>query len=837
MTRHMRYRLSGVLGALLCSVAMAQDPPSQRVTIDIDEPALHKALIQFTKQAGFQLIFPEAGKVAELPAPRVSGTFTPQAALDLLLKNSGLHYEFLTPQAIAIYVDKHSSPVSAAPAHTSPSGGMRLAEADKTTHVARNSGQPQAQAQEQAPAATGSEDNLQEIIVTAQKRDERLQDVPVPVTVLSAAALVDANQLRLQDYATEVPGLNVTTRTASAQALTLRGITTGGSSNPTVGIMIDDVLFGASTNLGGGGIIPDIDPGDLARIEVLRGPQGTLYGASSLGGLIKYVTTDPSTGGYSGRIEGGLSTVHNGDDLGYNVRGAANIPLGETLAARVSGFTRTEPGYIDNPVLNKEGVNKQDVVGGRVSALWKPSDVVSLKINALYQDYQSDGNNDAAVLSTLGELEQDYIPNIGAYDRKIQAYSAILKASFAGMELTSLSGYNINRLDDSLDYTSLLGNAIQTQFGVRGARLTYDVTAKKFSQEVRLASATGAKFEWLLGGFYTHEDSVYAQKILAENPVTGAIVGTNLSLSVPSTLSDVAAFADLTYHFTDRFDVQIGGRQSHITYAATSAPNPRITTKADAFTYLFTPRFKISSDLTVYARLASGYRPGGSNATFFLDNSVPQDFEPDKTQNYELGLKGDFLDRKLFVDASVYHITWKDIQIPLLSPLGFAYNGNGGKAKSEGVELSVRLKPVQGLTLAAWVAYDDAVLDQDFPPRPAYGLTGDRLPNSSRRSGSFSVDDEFVIGGMTAFVGGTVAYVGDRIGIFGATPLRQVYPAYSKVDARAGLRFNNSTTVNLFASNLTDKRGVLNGGVGYVPTYAYQYLRPRTIGLSVVKTF
>jgi outer membrane receptor protein involved in Fe transport len=205
------------------------------------------------------------------------------------------------------------------------------------------------------------------IVVTAEKRPELIQDVPVPVTSLNASSLLDTNQLLVREYYDKVPGFNMMPSVQSNQTLVIRGITTG-FGNPTVAVMIDDVPFGASTNLGGGNVVPDLDPGDLERIEVLRGPQGALYGTSSMGGLLKFVTKAPSIGQASGRIQGGISGVTNGVDAGYNIRGSGNLPVADDLAIRVSGFARREPGYVDNPVRSIVGLNGQDVSGGQVSA-------------------------------------------------------------------------------------------------------------------------------------------------------------------------------------------------------------------------------------------------------------------------------------------------------------------------------------------------------------------------------------------------------------------------------------------------------------------------------------
>src|SRR5262249_18447137 len=148
-------------------------------------------------------------------------------------------------------------------------------------------------------------------------------------------------------------------------------ITTGDFTGPTVGILVDDVPLGGATAYAGGDLVPDIDPGDLARIEVLRGPQGTLYGAGSMGGLLKFVTKDPSFDRYSGRVEVGANQVSNGAQPGFDLRASANLPVTPAFAMRMSGYTREDAGYIDNPILNAKGINSAHSFGGRLSAIWQ----------------------------------------------------------------------------------------------------------------------------------------------------------------------------------------------------------------------------------------------------------------------------------------------------------------------------------------------------------------------------------------------------------------------------------------------------------------------------------
>jgi iron complex outermembrane recepter protein len=827
------------VGALLISLVLvpatfAADRLDRDIQFDIPAQPMSSALVQFAKQADLQLITASVD-LGKLSSAGVAGKLATRRALEKVLEGSGLTYSLVGENTVAISTIQRAR------------GGL---PGSTTSTLA-----PNLDAHSDAESS-----GISEIIVTAQKRSERAQDVPIPVTALSAESLVNNNQLRLQDYYTSVPGLSVAPFSQSQQLLSIRGISTG-FGNPTVGIVVDDVPYGSSTAAGVSYAVPDIDPGDLSRVEVLRGPQGTLYGASSMGGLIKFVTLDPSTEGVSGRVQAGTSSVYNGGQLGYNFRGSVNVPLSDTIAIRASAFTREDPGYIDNPVLHIKGINKEDVSGGRLSALWKPSEFLSLKLSALIQDSKGHGQNDVDkpvngyTGPPLGDLQQNYLRGTGADDRKTQAYSATLDAKLGAFDLTSISGYSVNQFYDSADYSRLLGPGIPQQFfGVTGSPLTNDNKTNKFTQEIRLSAPIGTRADWLLGAFYTHESSQYVQSILASDPATGQVAGEGIAFNAPTTYEEYAGFTDVTLHLTDRFQIQFGGRESeiHQTFTETdtgpyvpifdgvpSSPFviPKTYVKSDAFTYLVTPQFKVSSDLMVYARLASGYRAGGPNTA----PGVPPKYDPDRTQNYEIGVKGDFLEYRLSVDASLYYISWKDIQITLFSPEALGYFANGGGAKSQGVEVSVESKPVTGLTVAAWVAFDDAALTSDMQPGPfnPYGLTGNRLPFGSRLSGNLSFEQDFPVGNdVSGFVGGAMSYIGDREGFFGTglAPAREDYPGYAKTDLRAGIKYDSWTT-NLFVTNVADKRGLLYGGLGAFPAFAFQYIQPRTVGLSVSRSW
>jgi iron complex outermembrane receptor protein len=587
-----------------------------------------------------------------------------------------------------------------------------------------------------------------------------------------------------------------------------------------------------------------------------------------MGGLLKFVTVDPSTESVSGRIQAGTEGVYNGRGAGYDFRASGNLPLSDTLAVRASAFTTLTPGYIDNPVLGTHGVNDERSSGGRLSGLWKMADDWSLKVSALYQVSKTSASNDVDVPTAgypatagLGDLQQIYIADTGGFDRQIQAYSALLRGKLGTADVVSVTGYNVNTYRDSFDYTCYLGNLLTKPiFGVTGTPLLDVSRTNKVSEEVRISDQIGTHLGWLLGGFYTDEHSHWAEDVLATNPLTGAEVAQALYLSFPQTYQEYAAFGDLTYYVTDAFDIQFGAREGEIhqssnqyeTGAFTPAFVPGSTpplvyptayARSSAFTYLVTPRMKLSQDLMLYSRIASGYRPGGPNLS--PGGIVSNQYAPDKTRNYEIGLKGDFLDHTLSIDSSLYYIQWTGIQLHLINPTtDLAYTINGSRAKSEGLELSLQEKPTPWLTLGAWVVVDDAALTQNLPTGPgaAYGVSGDSLPYSSRFSGSLTLDlDVPLTGRVEGLAGAALNYVGDRQSAFnslsaGAPVPRQDLPAYARTDLHAGVRFED-WTLTAFVTNLTDRRGVLNGGTGYTPPYGFLIIQPRTVGLSATKLF
>ncbi|HET9449105.1 MAG TPA: TonB-dependent receptor [Steroidobacteraceae bacterium] len=685
---------------------------------------------------------------------------------------------------------------------------------------------------------------LEEVVVTAQKREELLLEVPVPITAVAADQLLEVGYSDLRDYFMQAPNVTIQLGNSGAPTVAIRGITTGVFSTPTVATVIDDIPYGGNSLFAAGFATPEVDPSDLARLEVLRGPQGTLYGAATLGGLLKFVTVDPSTEGVSGMLQTTATSVAHGDELGYAVRGAVNMPVSDTLAVRVSGYTRLEPGWIDNVQTGAKDVNELEASGARVSALWQPSETTSLKVGALYQERRRDGTN--YVEPTLGEYAQSTMPGTGWLDQQLKSLTATLRASLGEAQFTSLTGYAYNTFEDRYDYSRVfLGTAQNFGFpAAQGVTLEEHVTTKKFSQELRFDVPVGERMDLLVGAFFTNENSDVPQAIKPTDSQATPIGVFSANLPI-SAFTEYAVFANARYRLTDRLELQVGGRyamidqQLSVSFTGLSPRvAPPVTTEDRPFTFLVTPKYQLTDDAMLYARFASGYRPGGPNTPSAVAFLPP--FSPDETMNYELGFKGEFVDGAWVVDASVFYTDWEDVLLQYIDPVsrGALYL-NGETARSQGVELSTTIRPLEGLRLTGWAAFTDATLTENLGSDSVlFGREGDRLPTSPRWSGMISADYDFpVSASFDVFAGVSASYVGERIGpLLRDASARQELDDYTQIDAKLGIRAG-SVRATAFVTNLTDERGVLRGGVGVTFPFAFYYIEPRTIGLTLSKDF
>jgi iron complex outermembrane receptor protein len=669
----------------------------------------------------------------------------------------------------------------------------------------------------------------------------------------------------------------------------LRGINTGGVAS-TVGVYFDDVPFGSSSGLANASILAgDFDTFDIARVEVLRGPQGTLYGASSLGGVMKYVPNRPTTERFEARLLGSAETVDNADP-GYSLTGLVNVPLGGKAALRASGFYRFDSGFIDsigdNPIPSLgdptidvvggtrilDGLNSADRFGGRLAVLIKPSDKLSVNLGTQIQNIDTDGSSivdaDPETLAPLNSrVQSSYQSEFN--DTKYRVYSGTLDWNLGPASLQSITSYGTFESDFRTDLaiaTNLTGgpplaSLVTALFGDAQSRplsavLPQTTSTDKFTQEVRLVSPKSESFEWLVGAFYTNEDSAIKQKILAVDAGTDNVAGgipTLADVSLDSTYEEIAGFANGTWHVTPRLSLAFGGRASHNKQVASqnsdgplvggSTTFDDVKSSENPFTYSFAPRFELGKSSSIYGRIATGFRPGGPNVLPpGAPASVPRTYDSDRLTSYELGLKaGGRPADKFSLDLAAYYLDWEDVQLFLVVN-NFGINGNGGTAATKGVELAASVFPTSGLALSFNGAYTNAKLTEDTDPVVG-GKDGDPLPYVPEWSFGLNADYEWTVKSRSrAYVGASLGYTGDRpVEFDNRAPDGSIRRAesYVTLNLRAGV-YHGRWSVELYGKNLTNDLGVTSiGTAGPLPNGALglSLTRPRTIGLSVGTRF
>ncbi len=711
-------------------------------------------------------------------------------------------------------------------------------------------------------SSASDENTLETIVVTAEKRVERLQDVPMSVTALSGNELDRLQAWDFADYAALVPGLSLQTTQPGSTRLTLRGQNAGGDGS-TVAVYIDESPFGSSNALANGAFnTGDFDTWDMQRIEVLRGPQGTLYGANSEGGLLKFVTNAPVLGSLSGAAEvTGESVDHGGN--GGDVHATLNLPLGDIAAFRISGFTQDVPGYINDPLSGARDLNDGHKEGGRASFLVKPTDALSIRLTAESQQAKYNGTplvdiNPVTLQPLYGNLTQErFLQEPSSY--KYENYNATIDWSPGPLSVLSSTSYGIVNSDTDTDATPVYGGLAGALFGLAptasGALLDDNVGLKKFTQELRLTSPGSSALEWQVGGYYTRETSALNEHLNAAELPSGTQLGLIEQPLIESVYKETAGFGNLTYHFNSQFDIQVGGRYSHNeqTFAQTTTFNPALaalgltnqyftgSSNGNVFTYSASPSWHVDANTMVYVRVATGYRPGGPNDVPpppLVPASVPRTYGSDKTTNVELGIRSTQLDGVLSIDFALYHVNWKDIQL-IEVVKGFGINANGGTARTQGVEWTFGYVPVRGLKFQWIGAYTEANLTS--PSTTLNAISGAPLPFAPKWSTSLDGQYEWTaFAGYKGFVGATWSYVGSRNSDFSSTAAAPPVdlPSYNTTAARLGLE-NDRYTVTLYGKNLSNANGITdyNSFPGGSPYSAISVIQPRTVGLALSAKF
>lgn len=728
-----------------------------------------------------------------------------------------------------------------------------------------------------AATATATSDGsgvatLEELVITAEKRTDRVLDVPSSVSVIPAGQLESRDLVTITDWANTVAGLSFSSKGAPGfTQVILRGITSGSQqTSPAVGIYVDDTPFGTSSPAGTSSLQPDIDPADVERIEVLRGPQGTLYGASTLGGLIKYVTKAPDAETYSAHMSAGIRSVDHGS-TGWDGRLTLNAPIVKDKAAlRVSLFARADPGFIDDPVDHQANANSGKVTGGRASLGLYPSDNLKVRLTYFAENATAHATGSVDLAPTtlkpiLGDLTNARVTD-DFFKSKYRIYDGTIDWTVGGLTLFSSTSYSQIRSHALFDFTPAFGFIVPLYSG--GAIPAGDIlgpqnfSSNKLTEEARVEGSMGKALKWRVGAFYTHEDLIAATQVLGVNPTTFAplpsLFGTLSNAVSPATYEEESVFGDVRYDLTSTFEVSAGLRYAHnhqtssttavgLLISGSAPTTPQVQTGASSegvVTYEVSAKWNYGPNQMVYGRIASGYRPGGPIALTpnQLAANVPSKYDSDTVTNYEVGTKGLFFDNRLSLDADFFYIDWQDIQLPTLIG-GFNVLSNGGGAVSKGVELNLNYRATRDLTFGLRTAYTNAHLTSDAIV--AGYKNGDPLPAVPRWDVSADVDYSHPLSEtLTGTLGASLKYNSNRQTGQSQNALNPVrtLPAFATVDLRAGLKWWRYAA-NVYIRNVGDERAYYNGGFlkagASQTTIPYQaiVIQPRTYGATVSASF
>ena len=707
----------------------------------------------------------------------------------------------------------------------------------------------------QANPKVSNTQTLPTIVVTATRRSESIQNVPGGVTSLTGAFLDQIHANSFEQFAGFVPGLSYDSLGPTSDIVAIRGVTTGGTQlSSGIGMYFDQVPIGASTPFGVGFQTIPINAFDLSRIEVLNGPQGTLYGANALGGAIKYVPAAPNLDNFGALASAGLSsTAHAGTNYGMDVMFNAPLSPGK-VALRVDGVQQYDTGFGNNTLLGTDNQGSAHTTMGRAQLLAQITPDLSVKLTAFSQKIRGDGLNVDFRDITTGQPTQDVYDQQFALrqpeSNSLRMFSGVIDWNLHWATFTSITAYQNNNGTYLTDLSDLYNVVFHDFFGFPLSEygLYVDTTTRKTSQEFRLQSPQGQRFEWLVGAYGAHETTHEFVNLQNAPDPQGLLLGFSPFYGVlPSLYKEASVFADGTYHFTDQFDVTVGARYSRNNQHYQQFANgwlvvpvaPGLTTHEDATatqsvtTWLLNPRYHFTKDFMVYAKVASGYRPGGPNFVLQLGQGAPT-FQPDKLWNYEIGEKATLLDGRATLNADVYDIHWSRIQLTVNNG-GINQIENGGSARIKGAELSAALKATSHLTFTASGAYTDAKLSSAVP---ALGLTqsGSRLPFSAKFNVALAATYGFNVGSQsTGQFTLSDTWVGDRTAGYKGSPIAPYYqlPGYNTTNLDLAIYAPHGIEVDAFLHNAFDKAGQISATT---TTNEYDPFAPVPVVLSQPRT-
>ena len=774
------------------------------------------------------------------------------------------------------------------------------------------------------PIAAFAQDDqiaVEEIVVTAMRREQNIQDIPINIAsfdgnTLDARAITD-----LAVLGRNVPGLYVVDQgKRSANQIVVRGLSLTTVDKPE--LIANNGGNVVSTYVGDVPLYVDLAMNDMQRVEVLLGPQGTLYGSGTLGGAIRYLPNRPELEQTSFDFRASTFDLAESESFGYRSGVTANVPLSDKLALRVNADYYSDPGFIDSPYLvrqvgvsdpepnlndpaavaanlyRKNDTNTEDTMSGRVALRWRPTDVIDANFSYYYQDMDVGGRTENHVLAFGTGKYQEANRVLEPNERTNKLAALEINADLGFATLTSATGYSTFKEVGQRDQTDLLITLeVSYEAFPSFTAYTHDTQQdRNFSQEVRLVSSGKGPLSWIGGLFY------YSRNLRKQSEEFTPHYDEFNGFSRPDSLeylayeeddlTEKAAFGEVGYEITDKWQVTVGGRWYKYDLGMASGYDlPQLETwfggaPPDAINLVLTPyaqsdsgslykintSYHFTNDLMGYVTISEGFRIGGSNG---IPECTPADLSggqavcalpgevqyfPDTTTNYEVGVRSQWLDRRLTFNGALYYIDWKDPQLATVTQNGFlpmVTNGDG--ARSKGIELSVDAKVTPRMTVgvsyshtsAELSAFAPSVLHEVEPPgfgsAPVDGQAGDRLPGSPQDQGTLRFGYNLPLGaGRNIDFNYGISAIGDVITTIGERAGGQRLGGYA-VHTASAILHGNRWTAGVYAQNLLNKFAItgvrsrqafvqtvadINGDPVHVRSYAEEMLRPREIGLK-----
>ncbi|MFT7773100.1 TonB-dependent receptor [Roseateles sp.] len=714
---------------------------------------------------------------------------------------------------------------------------MRVSRLVEALAIAGLAFAPAVQAQQQAAKDDGAA-QLERVVVTANKRVEPERNVAGSVSVLQGAQLEAIGAKDQEDALKLTPGVQFNKGDISSNTITIRGIGTetsnegGGSQQQPTGFYMEDVPLASPL---GKGIVPDPYAFDLDRVEVLRGPQGALFGSGSLGGAVRYLFNKPKLDSFDASVLLSYAKVASGGSA-PSIAGMINVPLSTNVAGlRVVAWDREDPGYIDNLGTHTQDANRVRQKGARVLATVKPLNTLSATWVVSTQETKQDDT--FSVSPDPNKLEHNS-PNNSA--RKVTADFSSLTVDWdlGAHTLTSITGWWRSKSKSLIDDTELFASV-----GLVLPQVTRpsEGQLKANSEELRIASNPGGPLSYVAGLFYQRSSGNSQAKQIDPSAAFG--ITDLVDLSTDTSGSETAFFADAEYAFGGGWSLDLGGRyyrtSTHYVQTGTQFGFPADIAPPDSSDSGFTPKtsikYRFGDSGMWYAGASKGYRYGGTNGT-----APFKPFKSDSLWNYETGLRLNPA-KGLQVDLSLFLLDWKDAQFTYFTTAngGLPESGiaNVGHAKSKGLEAALRYQLTSAFDVALSAAYTDAKTEVPTEvPNGRGAMTapaGSRLPGTPKWQAALQAGYRFA-GPMnsTGRAFGTYSYVGDRVMyLSGNKPA----DAYDTLDL--GTSFSSDHwTISGILSNVTDSKGVqsITGAPAGVGSFAQYFLqKPRTLTVSL----